>query len=127
MSAPLMLRAAAATHGDLSIYRKVIDQALRTGGFVDYYHMYDYWRDTDEAIDSIEQLLQKGHVGAVIELSEYALSRVERAIGRVDDSDGYMSMLLAKLQELHLGACRKAKPEPEALAERLFEWELNKA
>lgn len=121
----LMLRAAAAPHGDLSIYRKVIDQALRTGGFVDYYHMYDYWRGADEAVDSIEQLLQKGHASAVIELSEYALSRVERAIGRVDDSDGYMNMLLAKLQELHLGACRKAKPEPEALAERLFEWELN--
>ncbi len=79
----------------------------------------------DSAIDAVAELLDQDHAKAVIELSEYALSSVEQAIEYVDDSDGYMSMLLGRLQEMHLAACRKAKPEPEALAERLFKWELN--
>jgi len=121
----LMLRAAAAEDVNLATYRRIIDQALKTRGFVDYHHMYDYWRGADEAVDAIAELLGQGHAAAVIELSEYALSGVERAIEGVDDSDGYMSMLLERLQELHLAACRKAKPDPKALAERLFRWELN--
>ncbi|MCU7838981.1 MAG: SWIM zinc finger family protein [Candidatus Thiodiazotropha sp. (ex Troendleina suluensis)] len=121
----LMLKAAAAKGVNLTTYRKVIDQAIGGGGFIDYYQMYDYWRGVDSAIDAIAELLDQGHTKAVIELSEYALSGVEKAIEQVDDSDGYMSMLLDRLQEMHLAACRKAKPDPEALAERLFEWELN--
>jgi uncharacterized Zn finger protein len=42
----------------------------------------------------------------------------------MDDSDGYMGGILQRLQELHLEACCAAKPDPEALAERLFDWEM---
>jgi uncharacterized Zn finger protein len=35
-----------------------------------------------------------------------------------------MCGILERLQELHHAACAKAKPDPEALAKRLFEWEL---
>lgn len=121
----LMLKAAAAKGVNLATYRKVIDQAIAAGDFIDYYQMYDYWRGVDTAIDAVAELLSQGHAEAVVELSEYALTRVEKAIEQVDDSDGYMSMLLDRLQELHLAACRKAKPDPERLAERLFNWELN--
>ncbi|MEN8179101.1 MAG: DUF6880 family protein [Pseudomonadota bacterium] len=121
----LMLKVAAAKGANLTTYRKVIDQAIGGGGFIDYYQMYDYWRGVDSAIDAVAELLDQGRAEAVVELSEYALSRVEKAIEQVDDSDGYMSMLLDRLQEVHLAACRKAKPGQEALAERLFEWELN--
>ncbi len=120
----LMLKAAGAKGVDLPTYRRVIDQALGGGGFIDYYRMHDYWQGVDSAIDAIAELLDQGHADAVIELSEYALSRVERAIERVDDSDGYMSLLLDRLQQLHLAACNKAKPDPVTLAERLFKWEL---
>ena len=121
----LMLKAAAAKGVNLTTYRRVLDQAIGSGRYIDYYQMYDYWRGVESAIDAVAELLDQGHAQAVIELSEYALSRVEQAIEYVDDSDGYMGMLLGRLQEMHLVACRKAKPEPEALAERLFEWELN--
>lgn len=120
-----MLKAASAKGVNFTTYRRVIDQAIGAGGFIDYYQMYDYWWGVGSAIDAVAELLDQGRAEAVIELSEYALSGVERAIEQVDDSDGYMSMLLDQLQELHLTACRKAKPDPEALAERLFEWELN--
>ena len=45
-------------------------------------------------------------------------------MGSVDDSDGKMGGILARLQDLHYKACKKAKPDPLELAERLFEWEL---
>ena len=120
----LMLRAAAANGVNLAAYKKVIDQAVGRGRFIDYREMPEYWRRIDSTIDGIEEVLAQGDAQAVIELSEYTLVRVERAIGHVDDSDGYMSQLLWRLQEIHLAACLAAKPDPGALAERLFRWEL---
>lgn len=35
-----------------------------------------------------------------------------------------MGGILERLQDLHHKAYKKAKPDPEALARRLFEWEL---
>ena len=120
----LMLKAAVRDGVNLATYKKVINQAIGRGRFIDYREMPEYWRRVDTAIDGIEEVLAQGHAQAVIELSEYTLVRVERAIEHVDDSDGYMSQLLWRLQEIHLAACLAAKPDPGALAERLFRWEL---
>ena len=120
----LALKAAATNGVNLATYKKVIKQAVGRSRFIDYREMPTYWRYIDTAIDGIEELLDRGHAAAVIELGEYALARVEQAIEHVDDSDGYMSQLLWRLQQLHLAACMAAKPDPEALAGRLFSWEL---
>jgi tetratricopeptide (TPR) repeat protein len=72
----------------------------------------------------VEDLLRDGQAAAVIELSEHALRRVEQVLESVDDSDGEMGGLLERLQELHLVACRAARPDPDELAARLFAWEL---
>lgn len=109
---------------DLATYRAAIDNAIDAGEFVEYRLMYEYAQNIGKAIDSVEELLQEGHAAAAIELAEYALAGVEAAIESVDDSDGYMGGILERLQEIHLKACTKAGPDPEALAERLFEWEL---
>jgi uncharacterized Zn finger protein len=109
---------------DLSAFRKAIDQAVLVRGFVDYRSACDYARGIQEVIDSIEELLKEGHAEAVIELADYALQAVEEATGSVDDSDGHMGGILERLQEIHHAACKKAQPDPEALAQRLFEWEL---
>jgi uncharacterized Zn finger protein len=121
----LLLKAAATQNADLATYRQVLDRAIGADEFIDYRGMYEYWRKVDETVDGIAELLNQGHADAVIELSEYALAKVERAMECVDDSDGYMSMVLNRLQDLHFAACRKAKPDPKALAKRLFQWELN--
>jgi uncharacterized Zn finger protein len=109
---------------DLGTFREAIDNAVDTGEFIDYRSAYDYARGIDEVIDSIAELLQEDHAAEVIELAEHALAAVENAMGTVDDSDGHMGGILERIQELHHAACKKAKPDPEALAERLFEWEL---
>lgn len=109
---------------DLDTYRRAIDDAADTGDFVEYGAAYDYAQGIGDAIDSIDELLRKGHAGEVVELAEHALAAVEHALESVDDSDGYMGGVLERLQRLHLAACRKAKPNPEELAKRLWEWEL---
>jgi len=106
-------------------FRDAIDRAFDTGGLVDYRGMYDFSEGASEVVDSIRELLKDGHAEAVIELAEHALEAAEGAMQSVDDSDGSMGGLLGDLQEMHLAACKQAKPDPEELAGRLFEWEVN--
>ena len=122
----LLMRAAKKTPKglDLATYRQAIDDAVDAGGFVDYGEAHDYAQGIEDAIDSVEELMKEGHASEVIELTEHALAAVEDAMGSIDDSDGHMGGILERLQEIHHAACKKAKPAPEALAKRLFEWEL---
>jgi hypothetical protein len=87
--------------------------------------MYDYSRNVTAAIRSIEQILEGGLAKEVIGLCEYALECVEDAIGRVDDSDGYMGEIKEELVEFHHRACEVARPDPEDLAARLFDWAIH--
>ena len=109
---------------DLVTYRRAIDEAVESDGLVDYRSAYQYASGIEQAIDSIAELLKEGFGTEVIELAEHALEAVEEAMGSVDDSDGYMGGILERLQDLHCKACKKAEPNPEALARRLFEWEM---
>ncbi len=109
---------------DVETYRNAIDQAVCPDEFVDYHGMYDYSSQVSDVIDSIAELLKEGHAAEVIVLSEHALAAVEEAMGSLDDSGGHMGDILQRLQDLHLQACTMARPDPEELARRLFEWEL---
>ena len=122
----LLLRTtmAAAAGAGAGQIRRAIDRAVRVGSFVDYAGAYDFARGIHDAIDLVEDLLRDGQPAVVIELSEHALRRVEQVLESVDDSDGEMGGLLERLQELHLVACRAARPDPDELAARLFAWEL---
>ena len=122
----LMMKAARSGQKGLNVgaFKTAITQATETRGFVDYHSAYDVYRRIDNAVDSVEDLLKDGFAKEVIELSEHALKRVEEALGETDDSDGYVGDLLERLQEIHLKACVKAKPDSKVLAKRLFEWEL---
>ena len=46
-------------------------------------------------------------------------------MGETDDSDGGLGGVLEQLQDIHLKACLAAKPDPEELAEGLFDWEIH--
>ncbi len=109
---------------DLITFRRAIDEAVEVDEFVNYRSAYEYASGIDKVIDPVEELLKEGYADEVIELAEHALGAVEEAMGSVDDSDGNMGGILERLQELHHKACRKAKSDPEALAQRLFQWEL---
>ncbi|MGB9464676.1 MAG: DUF6880 family protein [Candidatus Acidiferrum sp.] len=112
---------------DLAIFRTAIDKAIRNRGSVAYARMPEYARGIEAVIDSLDSLLERGHAIEVRELVERALERLESAMDQVDDSDGFMGGILERLQELHLSACCVAKPDPSALAQFLFEWEVTSA
>ena len=112
------------TAPDLSVFRKAITGATRTAG-IDYHAMPRFARRLVEVIDSIRDLLARGHATVVVELTEYAFKRLENVIGQVDDSAGHFQDIIPQLTELHHAACVLAHEEPVSLAQRLFEYEVN--
>jgi len=121
------LRMEAAQSGDavdMRAMKRAITDATRTHGFVDYRESPDFARGIHAVIDSIAGLLAQDRADEAIELSEHALRRVERALGQMDDSDGYMRPILNDLQALHHAACVAARPNAVRLARQLFEWEV---
>jgi uncharacterized Zn finger protein len=109
---------------DLSSYRSVIRNAFHISGYMRYDDVYGYSEDISETVDSIEKLFKEGFFSEVIALCEYAIEQAGSSLDSIDDSDGYIGGEIERLQELHLNACNKAKPEPLDLARRLFRFEL---
>ena len=110
---------------DVAPLRRAIDVATRTHGFVDYHEAPHFCRGIEELAESITELITAGHPAEAIELAEHAIARCEDALEEMDDSDGGMGSVFRRLAEIHHAACVAAKPDPEELARRLFQWELD--
>ena len=123
--ARLRMEAARATGGppQFEAFRHAIDEAFEVGDYVGYREMYDYATNINAVLDSLHDLLDDGHAEAVVALAEHAIDRAEDAAGYVDDSDGWMSGIAERLQELHQAACTAAQPDPVELASTLFDRE----
>ncbi len=107
-----------------STFRKTIDRVMRTDGFVNYYSMRGFTRRLEDVIGELSSAIAE-HPLECVGVLEYFLAAVEKKLHSVDDSGGYMRPIMERLEELHHAACVKAKPEPKALARRLFDWSLN--
>ena len=77
------------------------------------------------AIERIGALLPAGRAAEVVEITEYAFRRVDKAMGQIDDSSGWFSEIVSSLERLHHDACVVAKPDPVNLARRLFAFEID--
>ncbi len=121
----LLLRDAAggADAASLQRLRAAIDRATTIPDFIDYDEAASYAGVLDEMVDGIQAVAQ-ANPAAAVELAEHAIWQVEEAIQSVDDSDGMVGDVLRSLQEIHLDACARARPDPAALAQRLFEGEM---
>ncbi|MDP3816814.1 SWIM zinc finger domain-containing protein [Pseudomonas sp.] len=104
---------------------QAIDEATEVEDFLDWRQASSFAADLGELADALEQLLTPERAALLIELSEYAIPRVEYALQQIDDSSGELGEVLDRLNQLHLQACALAKPDPIALAERLFDLEMN--
>lgn len=118
----LLLRVAS-ERPDLAAFRHVIEDALNPGGLLDHGSGWEYAQRVEGVLGAISGLLDRGFTDEAIGLTEYALGVAEGAMDY--DSGGHVSGVARDLEELHLAACVRAKPEPEALARRLFEWEMS--
>jgi len=120
---------AARGRGDIRTASKTWKDALKRAtavrDCVDYVEMPYFVAGIRDVVNALDSWITDGRAATVVELAEYAVARVESALGECDDSNGELGGLLAHIVELHLDACRAASPDPEPLAERLFERELN--
>jgi tetratricopeptide (TPR) repeat protein len=111
---------------DLPEWRNRIDGALAPHrGFVVYREARGWAEGVGEVIDAVEDLCVAGHPDAAALLAEHAYRRVEEAVGYVDDSDGWLSVIAERLGDVHLRACEEGRPDPVALAGRLVDLELD--
>ena len=120
----LRLRAAAAGAAlNVKPFRGALDSAFRTDDFVDYGRAPSYAARVLSVLEELRALLDTAP-GALMELMEHAAVQAERAVGNVDDSDGYFGEIFEAIGDLHLAACGRARPDPVSLARRLFEQAL---
>ena len=103
-------------------FRRAIDDAVQIRGFIDWREVGTYAGNIDQIADSLTELLPDS-AAMLVGLAEHAIEKVENALEQIDDSNGEVGGVVYRLGELHLKACAMAKPEPTALAERLFHFE----
>jgi hypothetical protein len=96
-----------------------LERAIEIGDYVDYGEAYSYFDQVGEVLDAVAELVDGGFPDTAITLAEYALELLERAAGRVDDSDSGLREAIGRAEEIHLAACLAGAPDPVALAERL--------
>lgn len=124
----LVMAAAEGGSLDVASFRRSFTDALRSrsSGRRDYPRTSGPWaREVHGAIERIAALLPAGHAAEVVEIAEYALGRVDKAMGQIDDSSGWFSEIVSSLERLHHDACVVATPDSVKLARRLFAFEID--
>lgn len=109
----------------LAAYRDAINRATEIYGFVDWRGSASFAGNIDEVADALEELLRPDSAAMLVDLTEYAIERIEHSLEQVDDSDGAVGGAVYRLGELHHEACRMARLDPDKLAERLFRLEMS--
>jgi uncharacterized Zn finger protein len=104
--------------------KREIKAATRVGGFIGYDEVPAWAARIEDLIDSIEGLLANGHGTLVIELADMLREHLNDAFEAIDNSDGQMGMLVSRVMQLHVAACRLARPDPVQLAKDLFAREM---
>lgn len=105
---------------ELDRVRKKIHREIFPRGFVDYRDSPEYAQRLYGALDLLDLVVTELDSADTVTLVEFACRSAEKAAGKVDDSDGFMSVAFDRLQVLHHEACRRAGFDSEVLAARLF-------
>jgi uncharacterized Zn finger protein len=93
---------------NLAAVRRNLAAIFDSGDVHSYWEVRGFATGLNEAVDALENML-KGHAEELVDLTEYAISLTEEVLEQVDDSNGEVSAVLERLQDLHLEACKKAK------------------
>jgi uncharacterized Zn finger protein len=129
----LELSAAAAGADDTTLvaqFKKAITDATRTHGYVEYRRMRGWVQGIESVLEQVAGLIENGRAALVLRLLDHFFARMDQVLENIDDSDGGGAHVYAKARDIHLAACRRAKPDPIALARALFarevdsEWEF---
>ncbi|MFI8436842.1 SWIM zinc finger domain-containing protein [Streptomyces sp. NPDC079020] len=121
----LELRAAAAGD-DLDAFRERVLGQLDTRpfaryGYVEYAEANAYGLQATEAVSALRTLTESGRAAEAMEVAREAMSVLGRTYGEIDDSDGAVGDVAGALAEVHLDACRAARPDPALTADWLVD------
>lgn len=113
---------------DLKSFQRSINAAvfdLAESRYGSEYTSGEWAYGVNQVARRLDELLDAGQAAAVVTLAEGALEALVEVMERADDSSGYISDLVADFERLHHDACVSARPEPVALASRLFTREVD--
>jgi uncharacterized Zn finger protein len=113
-----------AAPADLKTLKETVRRAFDVRGFEDYRGMRALVARAGSVADLLQGLLKSGRSAQAVALADYALERGMVAYENSDDSGGGLSEVLHTIAELHLQACRAAKPLEEAFGEALFKLQM---
>ena len=113
------LQVAASGSDGVQVVRRELDRAIWVADFIEWENATTYICGVERALGLLEDLIRDGHPDDAIELAEHAMDLLEVSMERVHD-DGEMHGCLVYAQEVHVRACGAGKPDPTALAQRLF-------
>jgi hypothetical protein len=88
-------------------------------GYVEYSDVRAYSEQVGEAVAAISSLTAAGHADDAVEVAREMIAALAKAYENVDDSSGYLGGVADDLGEVHLQACRIARPDPEKTAQWL--------
>jgi uncharacterized Zn finger protein len=83
-----------------------------------------YFRRLEETLDGIVEIADQLTAEDLLETALHGISRVDKALERVDDSGGYRETARQLLRELHQGALKRVEWTPQRRAEHLLELAL---
>ena len=109
----------------LAQFKTAITEATRTRGYVEYRKMPGWVQGVESVLDRIAGLIEIDRTILVLQLLDYFFARMDEALANLDDSDGGGGGVYARACQLHLAACRQAKPDPIELARALFAREVD--
>ncbi|VWB73702.1 zinc finger SWIM domain-containing protein [Burkholderia pseudomultivorans] len=116
----LLFEARAATADDAESLKAAVRQLARVARPLAWDEAHLYGENLVELAGMLRRQLDGSHAAHVVELTELAIADAEASLEQIDDSDGSVAPGIYELAELHLDACRRTRPDPVGLAERLF-------
>ncbi len=120
----LLMAATVADSAGLADLRKVVKQATRTNGFIEYREAGNYANRLEDLAELLSQRIADGQ-SELIDVIEEAIALAEEALQDVDDSGGEVMPAILELRKVHLTACNALHPDPVALAERLYGFQMD--
>lgn len=109
---------------DFAELRQTAADLLRFKGFIEYRQSNAFSLRVQRVGMLLKSVMFHGHASEALDIIDFIIPKLEKAIGSADDSNGSIGSAIAQIAELRIEACRLAKPNSRKLAEKLFAYDV---